>query len=218
VFKIDLSSLNIDISIIISIIALIISLYSLYIHSLKPFKLKFFYNSPTFSLYKIPPSISGNDSGKTWWIPSFDIGMSFYNLGSRSGEILDVRIKAELKLFDKTETIYKYCFYPKWIVDYAKFQKDNFERFIWLETSVIREWYPILLKGNSENHIHLILENTRWEEITEGEMSYCLEVITSEDKKWKECSKYNILVTRDIYETGSTISPYNNKIGKYRKE
>jgi len=205
---------NADIALIISGVALLVSFIALWINSLSPFKLKILHDSPTFTLYKITPSISGPKEGKTWWIPSFDVGISFQNVGRISGEILDARIVAEFKAHRSNR---KYVFYPKWIVDYSAFQKDRAERFQWLKKAVIRDWYPIVLKGQSDVNLHLILESNRWDQNENGKMSYCLEVISSKKKKWIEYGRYSLSITEDMFDDKSCYTSFDNKIEELRK-
>ena len=205
---------NADIALIISGVALFVSFIALWVNSLSPFKLKILHDAPTFTLYKITPSISGTTDGKTWWIPSFDVGISFHNAGRISGEILDVRIVAEFKGHRSAR---KYVFHPKWIVDYSSFNKDRTERFQWIKKAIIRDWYPVLLKGQSDVTVHLILENDRWDQKENGKMSYCLEVISSKKKKWIECGRYSLPVVEDMFDSKSCYTSVDNKIEELRK-
>jgi len=205
---------NVDIALIVSGVALLVSFIALWVNSLSPFKLKILHDSPTFTLYKITSSISGSKEGNTWWIPSFDVGISFHNVGRISGEILDARIVAEFKGHRSNR---KYVFYPQWIVDYSAFQKDRTERFQWLKKAIIREWYPVLLKGQSDINLHLILETGRWDQKENGKMLYCLEVISSKKKKWIECGRYSLLITEDMFDEKSCYTTFDNKIEELRK-
>lgn len=191
-----------ELSLIISIIALVLSLVSFWMNSLTPFELKIRHSAPTFSLYEITPGISGAPNNQKWWIPSFDIGVSLYNKGKQSGEIKDFRIKGSIEIAQSKKE-QEVIFYPKWIVNYAKYQKDCFNRFAWIESSVEREWYSIILNGDSEKHIHLILEDSRWDEIIEGKMVYTLETFSSDRNKWRTLANFEMLVTKDLFETRS---------------
>ena len=71
-------------SLIFSTIALVATIITLWKNFLKPFKLKITNTNPCLTIYKITPDISGRD-GDIWWIPSVDIGISFYNLGKKMG-------------------------------------------------------------------------------------------------------------------------------------
>ena len=86
-----------EFALIISAAALTVSLLSLWYNNLSPFKLMITHDTPTFTIYYITPQISGDTAGKAWWIPSFDVGFSFHNAGKISGQVLDLRIVAELK-------------------------------------------------------------------------------------------------------------------------
>lgn len=201
------------IALTISVIAIITSLISLWMNSLSPFRLRITNDSPTFSAYKITPSVSGNKEGKTWWIPSFDMAISFYNTGRRPGEILDIRIVAELK---SRRTTKKSIFYPKWIVNYSAFQQYRANRFEWIDKAVIREWYPILLKGESETHLHLILESDRWEYAESGTMNLELEIATS-DKKWRKYRGYSLSYRDDIFDIDRSYTAYSDEVEGLRE-
>jgi hypothetical protein len=202
------------IAIIFSSIALIVSVLSLWLSNLRPFKLKVLFDAPTFSFYKITPSISGNKENKTWWIPSFDLGISFNNLGKLAGEITDIRIKGEFKTKENTKTIY---FYPKWIVNYSVFQKHRTERFNWIDEATIRDWYPLLLPPSGSETIHLILEGDRWDEQIYGDLIFNIEINSSKNKKWKKYGKYDLPITKYRFESKSSVTPYNRELAEIRK-
>lgn len=77
----------------ISLVALAISAFTLWTSHLSPFGLEVTYSDPTFCLYKVKLP----DAKKAWWIPSFDVAVSFYNKGQRTGRIFDLRIVADIK-------------------------------------------------------------------------------------------------------------------------
>jgi hypothetical protein len=179
-------------SVAISLVALFISAFTLWKSYLTPFRLEISYTDPTFCLYKIKP-----DKIHMWWIPSFDLSMSFYNKGQKTGKVLDIRILANFK--SRSET-----FSAKWIVRYSKFFRDHHERSAWLDSSIERDWHPLILPPNRTVHIHLILEGFRWDAKEEGVMEYRLEILSSESKRWKDCAHYHQLITADLYDTQST--------------
>jgi len=186
-------------TVIISVLALVVSIFSLWMANLSPFNLRVLNDSPTFAVYKITPEESGDEEGQTWWIPSFDIGISFYNLGMRPGLVKDVRILAEFRglLLAKKG----YAFYPKWIVDYSKFEQSRPDRFDWIVNAVIREWYPVLIGGKGEVHLHLILESFRWDHRESGDMSLRLETLTSKKKAWVLHQRYLLDFPDSIFDT-----------------
>lgn len=194
------------ITLTISASALIISLFSIWINYLKPFSLRIFNDSPTFSLYKITPQMSGSETEETWWIPSFDIGFSLNNLGKRSGIIYDIRLVCRL---NGRQTKKEFQFYSKWIVDYAKFQKFHTERFEWIEESVEKEWFETILPANSSKDFHLILEGDRWENKFNGTFSVVLEIFTSKKKKWVRLREYEWHVDQDMFDDKSTYTLFN---------
>ena len=197
--------------IIISSAALFVSLLTLFFNRLLPFNPRVINSTPTFSLYKITPKISG-DKG-TWWIPSFNVGIALYNLGRLSGKILDFRIIAKVK---EQENELVYYFYPKWTVDYSKFQELNTKRLEWISKAVKKEWFPILLFGDKEINEHIILESSRWEKPFNGEISLLFEYISSKNEKWTEINNYTLIISDDMFEAQSTYSPFDKNIEKYR--
>jgi len=205
---------NADVALLISGFALLISIISLYINSLSPFRLKISHDSPTFTIYTITPQISGDRENKTWWIPSFDIGISFYNSGKVSGEILDIRITAEFK---GQRSSSKHTFYPKWIVNYSEFKACKGNRMKWIDKSVIREWYPLLLKGESDTSLHLILESDRWDQKLFGEMTFDIEVISSKNKKWIKHGSYSLPIIECMYAISQSHTVYDKSIEELRK-
>ena len=204
------------IPLLISSLALVISLISLWKTQFSPFKLQINHSTPTFTLYEITPEMSGNKLGRTWWVPCFNLGISFCNLGQQTGEVIDLRIVAELTA---NENVRKHAFFPKWVVDYSSFQKYQSDRFRWIESSVIREWYPISLAGKESKSMHLIFEPelVRWDDIETGMMTFCLEVFSSREKKWLECDRYSLSITKDMYESGASTTPWDSKLGEIRR-
>jgi hypothetical protein len=202
------------IALIVSIVALVTSIGSLWVNSLKPFKLSVSNDSPTFKLYKITSAISGARAGATWWIPSFDVGMSFYNLGRRPGKVLDVRIIAKLNGHRSQR---KFVFYPKWIVKYADFQRDRAERMTWINSAVSREWYPFMLAPMGERDIHVILEGDRWDHKESGTIEFSLEAFSSSEKTWSTLGRYELHISEDMFEGNSSYTVSDVKIEKLRR-
>jgi len=200
--------------ILISITALLISLISLWKSYLAPFKLKVCHDRPTFALYKITPAISGSKS--TWWIPSIDMGFTFHNSGRKSGEITDIRMLIEIN--DK-KSKKNYTFYAIFVVDFSKFQQDRAERMKWIHSAVIRDWYPLILIGGEQKSLHLILESQghSWYNKIEGELNLCLEIYSSQKEKWIEYSRYNHIITKEMFEEKSVYSLTDTKLAEIRK-
>ena len=159
--------------------------------------------------------MSGDKKGRTWWIPSFDMSITFYNNGKRAGQVNDIRIIANYTDSETkhSETIY---FYPKWIVDYSSFQRLRSERYKWLEESIIRERFPITVKGNDESYLHVILEADRWETKRKGEMSLTFQVHSSQHKKWKTCSDYMLSISEQMFGWYAW-TPFEKKLEQIRK-
>jgi len=202
------------IPIFISSIALIISILAIILNNLIPFDPQITNSSPEFSIYKITPDMSGDENKLTWWIPSFNIGFSMYNLGRRTGKIKDFRIVAEILQDRTTNLLY---FYPKWIVDFPKFQQNQTRRFTWISKAVISDWYPVMMFGNKDLKMHLILEGPRWENTFEGIMKLKIEYVSSKKDKWILLDNYELPLSKDMFEDESTYTPFDNSIEKYRK-
>ncbi len=205
---------NADLALLISGSALLISIVSLYINSLSPFRLRISHDAPTFTIYTITPQISGNTENQTWWIPSFDLGISFYNSGKVSGEILDIRIVGEFRGHRSSS---RHTFYPKWAVDYSQFKACKGDRMKWIDKSVIRDWYPLLIKGQSDVSLHLILESDRWDQKQYGEMAFEIEVISSKSKKWKRYGSYSLEIVEYMYAISQSHTAYDRRIEELRR-
>jgi hypothetical protein len=135
-------------------------------------------------------------------------------MGRQPGEVLDVRIEAELKGHRSTK---KYVFYPKWIVNYPAFKESKGQRYKWIENAVIRDWYPLLLKGQDSISVHLILESDRWDHKEMGEMKFNLQVISSKKDKWIEVGRYSIEVIDYMFQVSQSHTVYDGKIERLRK-
>ncbi len=203
-----------EFALVVSALAFTVSVASLWINNLKPFKLKATHDTPTFILYKITPEMSGNEEKLTWWIPSFDIGVSFYNNGRRPGEVLDIRIVAEVVEHTKSR---KFIFYPKWVVDYNLFNQNNTERFIWIETAVQREWYPIILGPYSEKSLHIVLEGDRRDNKELGIMKFSFEIYASDKNQWLESADYTLRLSEDMFESKSSHTAFDKRLDKIRR-
>jgi len=185
----------------------------LWFSHLRPFKVNVSFDAPTLSLYTISPEVSGAENGQTWWIPSFDVGITITNTGSRQGDIHDIRIVATTTSHRTEKKLY---FYPKWIVDYSVFNQCHTERFEWLDKAIIRDWYPFRLSGNKENECHLILEGDRLDHKEPCSLKFELQIATSEEKGWQILGDFELFVSEDDYDTKSTYSPMNKRIEKLR--
>lgn len=194
-------------AVIISIIAVVISLISLWRSHLMPFALRVTNSDPRFTLYEITPEMSGNEEGKTWWIPSFDMGVTLHNIGQKAGTVEDLRIKAEMNGEELT-------FRSKFLVDYGFFSENYQDRFAWVNEGVDRSWYPILLPGKDEKTLHLVLESERWEQKKTGIINFKLEIKSDESEEWIEIEKYRVDVFEDLYDTSAV---YSTKREEYRR-
>ena len=198
-----------EIAVIISAAALSLSVLVLWINSLRPFRLKMVHGGATFRLYKITPSMSGDKTGKTWWIPSFDMPVSFHNRGKLSGVVWDIRIRA---LF-KSEWL---KFYPLWVVDYGAFQKHRGDRFRWIQEAVTGQWYPVFLTGQEAQHRHLIFEGPRWENGHEGVMTCIIETFAATRNRWIPCCSFLLHVPPQMYETTDSQMVEDTHVGHIR--
>lgn len=199
-------------SITISIIALVASLISLWSTTLSPARFDIVNDPPTFTLYKITPNISGNTEGATWWIPSFDLGISIHNLGARAGKVYDLRITASSS---DSRNEFLIHFHPVYIVNYSEFKQVHTDRFKWTSTAVIREWYPILLNGKSSQDLHVLFEDMRWDTQWIGDLELKLEVAYT-TSKWVSLKTYSIGIHERMYECPSAHTVYNEELKDLR--
>lgn len=199
--------------VVFSALAFVVSLISLWRSILAPFKLKISYNSPTFTIHKISPEISGGS--KTWWIPSIDMDFTFFNLGKRAGEIIDIRFSGKIDTGDIERV---FIFYAKWIVDFRKFNQNRDNRLKWLETSIIRDWYPMVLVGDEQKHLHIVFEGLRWDKKFIGKLNLSLDVFSSDNTQWENHEKFELSITPEIYDNTFTISLSNQKLGETRTD
>jgi len=196
--------------IIISVLAFLISLISLWKNYLAPFKLEIAHDSPTFSIYTI-----SQDEGRTvWWIPSIDVGFTFYNLGTKLGRVYDVRILAEL--ITDGQRITTYPFYAKWIVDFARFNQSGPDRWTWIREAITRDWFPLLLKGGEQQYLHLILEGHRWDTRLRGDLSLTLEIYSSQKNTWVEYAEFRHALRSDMYDTRDKYTVANPMLAGIR--
>jgi len=165
-------------------------------------------------MYTIPPEVSGSEEGKTWWIPSFDIGMTFNNLGKRQGQVDDIRIVVTLNNHRAEK---KFYFYPKWVVDYSKFNQYHTERFKWVKSAVLRDWYPFRLGADKEISLHLILESDRFDHKESGRLQLSLQISAEGSGNWDTINEYEMPLVEDIYDNENTFLPYNKSLEKLRK-
>jgi hypothetical protein len=191
--------------------ALAVSLFSLWKITLAPFKLKVAYNSPTFTIYKMTPEVSGGQ--KPWWIPSVDMSFTFYNTGKRPGEVTDIRLMGKLKTLDAERT---FIFYAKWIVDFQKFQQNRGDRVALIESAIERDWYPLILAGNAQESLHILLEGWRWDKKFTGTLKLILQVFSSEKNVWVTYEEYQHLITEHMYDETSTYTLWNKRFEKTR--
>lgn len=199
-------------TIAISVIAILFSSITLWKNYLSPFNVEVTYDSPTFNLYRIGKKDEStfllsskdkiDDFIDSWWIPSFDVGLTFFNKGQKVGKILDIRILVSIELKDKT--VKKFAFHPRWIVAYDRFSQSH-ERSEWLSNAIEKEWYPHIVRGNDLLSIHVVLESLRWENKINGKMHLVLEYRSSEKDDWQKISDGD-LPLRDMFYDGSSIT------------
>ena len=179
-------------SVAVSSVALFISVVTLWKTYLSPFKLEITHSSPTFCLYKVTYPRTKMRKEQTWWIPSFNIGLSCFNEGRKTGKIVKVRIVADLTRSEIPQTI---MFVPQWIVRYNAFLRGSGRR--GRLSSIETDWYPQIIPPGETRHVHVILEmepRRRWDHMFTGSMKCRLEVLSSESKEWKTYATYRDLV------------------------
>ena len=110
----------------------------------------------------------------------------------------NVRIVCNIR---SRKTSREFAFCAKWVVDYAAFQQNHPKRWKWLAMAIERDWYPQILAGKETRDVHLILEESRWDDKITGIMDYTLEVLSSDSNKWKECARYRLPIDESMYES-----------------
>jgi len=207
---IDFQYFSLFVSLLSSLIALGISIVSLWKAYFAPFRLEIACEAPTLTLYKITPEMSESKVDLTWWVPSFFMGISFTNVGQRTGQVIDVRILAEITSKGKPQ---KYAFFAKWVVDYASFMQNRENRFAWMKRAVKRNWYPLILRGGETKTLHLILEPiSEWYYGNKGMMKLYFQIFSSEEKRWLEIAQFWLEVDKDLYETGRSVIAYDSRL------
>ena len=197
----------------IGVLAFLMAVYAVWLIVLKPFKLMVSGTTPTLSMYKITPDMSGDDEGKTWWIPSFDMGITFTNEGKGVGKVLDMRI---VMVLGSGESQKEYAYYPKWIVDNSKFTEYHTDRFKWIDVAVKGKWKSLALSGQQTESFHVILEGDRWDDKQGGNMDYYLQVLDSKIKKWLDYGKYHMILPMNDFEDKSTRTGLADDVKEYR--
>jgi hypothetical protein len=192
--------------------ALIVSLISLWKSILTPFKLKISYDSPTLSIYRISPKTSGGKN--VWWLPSIDIDHTFYNLGKRDGEVIDIRFKGILTSEKRERT--KFVFYAKWVVDFKKFWQNRDDRLKWIDSAVERVWHPLILAGNEQKNLHIVFEGFRWDKKQIGSLKLSFQVFSSEEKKWIELEEFIHTLEDHMYNDTSAYNVRSKKLSETR--
>lgn len=156
--------------------------------------------------------------GGDFWIPTFDFGLSFHNTGQRTGKVIDVRLRCK----DKSTGVPKdFSFYAMWVVKYTLFEADRSDRLKWINTSVIREWYPLILSGREAQQIHLVLDaeidELAWHSKDERYLDLALEVLSSDSSEWKYVDSYSIAVDVGMYTERGSFSLHGVKEAAHRR-
>lgn len=203
-----------QVALIVSAISILISFVSLWFTHLKPFKLSVENSVPRLSMYRIL-----NDKNEvTHWIPSFDMALTFMNLGKIAGSINDVRLVGDFITKEGKERV---CFYPNYVVGYSEFHQSGNDRSQWLKSAIKGGWYPLCVRGQGDVSIHLVLERSgqgmSFKNKKVGKMSLNLEVSHSKSKQWESIAVYEATVPEIIYDQNTTLSYQNPKLEPLRK-
>ncbi|WP_394203775.1 hypothetical protein [Marinagarivorans algicola] len=203
-----------QVALIVSAISILISFVSLWFTHLKPFKLNVENSAPRLSIYRIL-----NDKNEvTHWVPSFDMALTFMNLGKIAGSINDVRLVGDFITKEGRERV---CFYPRYVVDYSKFNQRSNDRSQWLISAIKGDWYPLCVRGQGDVSVHLVLEGSGQGRILKikkvGQMNLSFEVSYSKSKQWESIEAYEASVPEIIYDQNCTISYQNPKLEPLRK-
>ncbi|WP_031445651.1 hypothetical protein [Arenibacter algicola] len=167
-------------AIIVSTIALGVSIIAIWNTHFKKFTPILTVGNCKFRIYPI------KSEGEKWYLPSFNIPISFTNNGAQIGKIEDIRIKIsfpELPIPNHYE-----IFEPKWIVDGKKLTNNRFE---WIDNAVLEDWMPTVIVSK-ETKIKEIVFETRWEEpVIQKKMLCILEIKIDDKPKWIKAAEWN---------------------------
>ena len=137
----------------LSIVALLVSAWTFWAEHLAPFKLATLASRPTFHAYASTSRHTATGPGVRW-IPSFDLGLTVWNEGQRTGLITNVRLLTRFIWPDAKEDC---SVEAQWIVDYPKFTTAR-DRFAMFDSAVLDNWYGLALRGGESQRLHLVLE------------------------------------------------------------
>lgn len=188
-------------SLVISIIAIGISLAALWLSHLSPFNLHTTNSNPRFTLY------DESEPNQGAWIPSFDMRFTFHNTGQRVGKVYDLRIVAtHLESGDKS---YSMSFFNAvWAVDVEG--NANRQDRSWLYSSIRHDWYPILIRGNDEKSIHVVLELDPpvklWYQGVSGNLHLSLQLRYDGSDGWEEIQSYRLTKVERAYDVESLFA------------
>lgn len=142
-----------------------------------------------------------------WYLPSFNLPISFTNKGARLGNVEDMRIRVS---FPGLPILGNYeMFYAKWIVDGKKITQ---ERYKWIEKAIIEDWIPFVLLPRQTITKHIVFES-RWDEPVIQEEVLCeLEIRANKSNQWKKITqwKYHLLTDEwsELAEVGTSFNTY----------
>jgi hypothetical protein len=152
-------SVEVGISLAVSVLAFGISLIALWGSQLQPFSPGLITSDPSFRVYAIHSRKSLR--AKVWYLPSFDISITAWNKGAKPGVLSDMRMRVTIQ--DRTGGIEQFIFRPVWMVDFAQFEKAT-DRFSAISAATSR-WYGVPLPDRTPRTLHLMFEAPgRWDQ------------------------------------------------------
>jgi hypothetical protein len=189
-----------DLTLIASVAAVAVSLVALWASVLRPFAPRVLHTPPRFTLYPLTSEEANiRIPDLKWWIPSFDLGVTVYNVGLRPGEIRDIQvILAPLDPADRGD-LPTQSFAARYSVDLQRFSASH-HRFEWMSTAILRNWYPALVVASEPLSLHVVLEGpNRWDQPIVGRFRASLSAHTSKAKDPMVLGDYILELTDDDY-------------------
>jgi hypothetical protein len=177
-----------DPGVVIALFALLVAGFALWRSDLRPFRLGILWSNPTFQVYTVRSEQAGDSPGLKWYIPSFDLSVTFWNAGARPGTLEDVRLLVTLS---EGGTRQHETYAARAIVDHAAFDRasDRFEMIASIESS----WYGVPVIDRTPRTVHLVLETTylRWDEERDPfDIRAELQVQTADKPGWRSLGRY----------------------------
>lgn len=182
----------------VSAVALLVSAGNTWYAHLRPFNLTLGYGTPRLNLYSHTKRGGPDGHLQTRWTAIFDLGVSMSNTGKRSGEVTDVRLRLR-SAGDGYEFPNETTFYPEHEVDFGMFQRYRASWEAWTRSAVTGPWQPRQLRGDDQEHIHVVLQpRIAWSKPRTGQFEILFEVRES-GGTWTLVDQFELRLVLDAF-------------------